>query len=95
MKLSDQQKAKMSEYGIPSYMHGALTRYYENGLGPGNFLTAVINNDLSEAVGRADEANVVALKAYVMWFYNQAPMGSWGSPGAAEKWIENFEKEVA
>ena len=93
MKLSDQQIQKMSEYGVPAHMHGGIIRYYENGIPPGDFLSAVINNDLKEAIGRADDINVDALKAYVMWFYNQAPGGSWGHAGAVDNWLKAFHAE--
>ena len=93
MTLTDKQKAKMWEYGIPEYMHGGIIRYYENGIPPGDFLTAVINNDLKEAIGRADDTSVNALKAYVMWFYNQAPTGSWGHEGAVDEWLKNFHDD--
>jgi len=93
MKLDERQKAKMSECGIPEYMQGGIVRYYENGLQPGHFLSAVIDNDLKEAVSRADDVNVNCLKNYVMWFYNYAPSGSWGSAGAVDRWLENFVKE--
>ncbi len=92
MLLTDRQKAKMYEYGVPEYMHGGIIRYYENGIPPGDFLTAVIDNDLKEAVGRADDVNVNALKAYVMWFFNQAPMGSWGFTDACSEWLTAFHK---
>jgi len=92
MELSAEKKAKMFEYGIPDYMHGGIIRFYENGIPPGDFLTAVIDNDLKEAVNRADSTNVDALKAYVMWFYNQAPGGSWGFAGATEKWVGEFDR---
>ena len=99
MKLSKTQIDKMTEYGIPQHMQGGIIRYYERGLSPGHFLTAVIQNNLSEAVGRADEENVQLLKAYVMWFYNQAPTGSWGSVDNYIRWIEQDfnvpEEEVA
>lgn len=94
MNLTDSKKAKMHEYGIPERMHGAIIRYYENGIRPGHFLTAVINNDLKEAVNRADSENSQCLKAYVIWFYNQAPGGSWGHADACEKWVEEFQHEI-
>ena len=93
MQLTDQQKAKMFEHGIPDHMHGAIIRYYENGLEPGHFLTAVINNDLREACARADDFNKHKLFNYVLWFYNHGPSGSWGYPGAAERWIKQFHEE--
>ena len=42
----------------------------------GRFLTAVVENNLKEAVGRADYVNVRALPIYVKYFYNYAP-GQW------------------
>ena len=93
MQLTDKQKLKMDEYGIPEYMQGGIIRYYENGLSPGHFLTAVINNDLKEACARADETNKYCLHKYVMWFYNQAPMGSWGHEDATRNWIKRFHEE--
>jgi hypothetical protein len=94
MKISEKGIAKMTEYGIPKRMQGAIIRYYEHGLPPGDFLTAVIENDLAEAVGRADEENVRLLKEYVMWFYNWAPSGSWGSIGNYVRWMkQDFSEE--
>jgi len=92
VKLSDKAKAKMHEYGIPDYMHDVIIRYYERGIPPGHFLTAVIDNDLRGAIERADDTNVMALKAYVMWFYNQAPSGSWGKAGSVARWVKAFEE---
>lgn len=92
MKLSERQNAKMFEHGIPEYMHGAIRRYYENGIPPGDFLTALLNNNLKETYARADDTNVRAIKGYVMWFYNEAPAGSWGYDGAVKSWIERFQE---
>ena len=94
MKLTDEQKAKMLIYGIPEHMQGSIVRYYENGIRPGHFLTAVIDNDLRGAIERADDINVNLLKAYVMWFYNCAPGGSWGHEGAVQSWCNKFEGET-
>ena len=93
MKLTERQIEKMSEHGIPAYMHDGLIFYYENGIPPGSFLTAVINNDLKEACTRADDINRHCLFNYIMWFYNEAPAGSWGYAGAVDKWIESFKDE--
>ena len=95
MKLTEKQKLKMSEYGIPKYMHDSIINYYENGWSPGSFLEAIINNDLREAVGRADDTNIDCLKAYIMWFYNQAPSGTWGYSTAVEDWLKKFHEEAA
>ena len=97
MKLNEEQHAAMVELDIPARMRGAIVRYYERGLPPGHFLTAVISNDLKEAVNRADNEDVALLKNYVLWFYNYAPVGSWGSAENMQTWLESFdtEEEVA
>ena len=52
----------------------------------------MIANDLKEAVGRADHINKEHLPEIVVWFYNEAPAGSWGSHEAYNEWI-NPSKE--
>ena len=44
------------------------------GIGPGggSFVQAVVDNNLSEAFGRADSINYDALKFYVMLIYNSS-----------------------
>ena len=42
---------------IPGYMRGGFLRWILYGIAPGHFLSAVIRNDLSAAVARADDAN--------------------------------------
>jgi hypothetical protein len=41
----------------------------------GSFLQAVVKNDLTEAVHRADEHNKIGLWLYVAFLYNVAPAG--------------------
>ena len=78
---------------IPDRMMGGLTRYIEDGIPPGDFLTAVISNDLSEAVGRADEENLRNLPAYIGYLYNKAPSGCWGSMTKMHDWMEKKYEE--
>lgn len=72
---------------IPEHMQAALRRYVLEGLKPGHFLTAVICNDLRNAVGHADETNLPLLKVYVQWFYNIAPGPCWGSLDRMNEWM--------
>lgn len=74
-------------FTIPIYMLEAIKRYIEYGKKPGDFLTALISNDLKEAVGRADDHNVLNLKAFVAYFYNHAPSECWGSKEKMINWI--------
>lgn len=72
-------------------MMGAIRRYIDHGINPGHFLSAVIDNDLKEAVGRADDENLENLPAFVSYFYNEAPSPCWGSPQNRKEWIAGHE----
>lgn len=74
-------------FHIPRYMMGGIKRYVEKGIPPGHFLTAVICNDLQEAVGRADDYNLKNLPAYAVYFYNRVPSKCWGSREKMEAWM--------
>ena len=76
---------------IPPRMMPAIERYVNQGIQPGDFLTAVICNDLVLAVGRADEENMANLPAYVRYFYNETPGTCWGSKEKMAAWVRKFE----
>ena len=71
---------------IPERMLGAIQRYIEQGIEPGHFLCAVIDNDLFEAVGRADDENMANLPAVVAYFYNEVSSLCWGSREKRQAW---------
>ena len=77
-----------NEFYIPERMMGGIRRYIEHGIKPGEFLTAVICNNLSDAVGKADEENMRNLPAYAAYFYNYADLRCWKSRENMEAWIE-------
>lgn len=54
----------------------------------GGFFTAIINNDLVEAFGRADNNNARLMNVYANWLYNVAPSDSWGSEEVVKEWSE-------
>lgn len=64
---------------IPEHMMGSLERWIKFGIKPGDFLTAVLENDLKNAVGYADDENLKNLPAYIGYLYNEAPGDCWGS----------------
>lgn len=77
---------------IPERMMDGIARYIEHGIPPGDFLTAVVSNDLMEACGRADDENIANLPAYAAYFYNEAPSACHGSPEKVKDWItKHFE----
>lgn len=80
------------QFTIPEHMLGGLCRYIEEGVSTGGFLRAVLENNLSEAVGRADEENLANLPAFVGYLYNEAPKDCWGSPEKVDKWLKDKQE---
>lgn len=73
---------------IPARMQEAIKNYVIDRIQPGQFLRAVICNDLRGAVNYADEENLPLLKLYVQWFYNRAPAPCSGSYDAMQAWLK-------
>jgi hypothetical protein len=73
---------------INDYTGSAIDRYINDHLPPGGFLSAVICNDLKEAVSHADDFNMRNIPAIVAYFYNNAPGNCWGSKERMEAWLE-------
>jgi hypothetical protein len=73
--------------GVPIHDHDSLIEYIVIGQPLGDFLEAVVENNLTEAIGRADETNRGKLFQICEWLYNNMPMSAWGSPAKYEAWI--------
>ena len=82
-------------FTIRDDMLAALRRYVDHGVPVGDFLRNVICNDLKNAVGHADDDNLRNLPAFVGWFYNECPMGCWGSEQAYLTWIDDHAAKRA
>ena len=80
---------KFRDFEIPDYMANGIELYINHGVEPGDFLSAVICNDLQSAVGKVDGTNIKNLPAYVGYFYNEAPGGCWGSVSRMVEWIKH------
>ncbi len=78
---------------VPAPVEASLRRYVEQGAPTGGFLEAVIDNDLKEACGRADEQNLAALPAIVAYLVNECPAYCWGFKGAFARWLEVKQRE--
>lgn len=76
---------------IPPHMMERLRAYTECHQPVGDFLQAVICNDLSGAFARADDTNIEIIGVYVAWFYNEAPGSCHGSRDMYRAWIANWE----
>ena len=75
-----------TDYSLAKNLDG-LKRYVEHRIPTGGFLRAVLENDLKEAVARADDENQHVIPIYVCWLYNEAPSTCWGSPEAVKAWL--------
>lgn len=80
--------AQALKRGIPDYMINALVDYVVFGVAPGNFLGALLSNDLMETYRRADDTNIDRIRNYVMFLYNDAPAACSGSHQRFGEWIQ-------
>ncbi len=74
-------------YDIPEHTKGELIRYIDDHLPPGHFLTAVLGNQLFEAMWQADALNRAALRDICKFIYNQAPADCWGDLKTVKEWV--------
>lgn len=79
---------KFRKFYIPDRMMDGIIRYIDDRKPPGDFLTAVICNDLKEAVARADDENLKNLPAFTGYFYNEAPAACQGSKKKMQAWLK-------
>ena len=76
---------------LPLATQEGLQNYVEHHYPVGHFLTAVLSNDLREAVNRADNDNLVALTEIVKWLFWNVPSVCWGSPENVRAWLARRE----
>jgi hypothetical protein len=81
-------KTRSPEYlSIPDVIE-TLDAYALDGRPPGDFLIAVLSNDLKEAFGRADTNNAENMHAVLRYCYNHIPAACWGSPEKVKAWLD-------
>ena len=66
----------------------SLFRYVEERSRPGQFLHAVLCNQLREAVIHADEASRAVLRELVLFIYNYVPSPCHGSDQLVQLWLK-------
>jgi len=74
---------------IPQDTKDQIDEYTQRKIPVGSFLYAVLSNNLFEAIAKADEHNLLALRDIAMYIYNEIPSVCWGSPKIVEKWINS------
>lgn len=79
----------MKKYDIKESTLNALYRYVEDKTPTGDFLHAVLTNNLCVAIGRADPENMVALKEIMKFCHNEIRMDCYGSPKVVKDWLSS------
>lgn len=72
---------------IPQNIKESLDRYAADKIPTGDFLYAVLTNNLMEAIGRADDYNLPCLPAICSYIYNHMPMSCHGSQKKVNAWL--------
>lgn len=80
---------------VPEHLRGGVERYVREGIQPGHFLCAVIDNDLFEAVRRGGPESLAGLKSLVSWFDMFAPAPCYGSLEKRLDWQKRRSADVA
>lgn len=81
----DDMKPRLTRM-VPFHLQDGLIHHCLHGRMTGSFLTAVMENDLLEAVCRGDQESIAGLKDIVQFLYNYSPPGCWGSPAKVKEW---------
>ena len=75
----------LNEYGIPYYTMESIDKYVNCGV-CGDFVRAVMENNLMEALGRADSENRAAIFEICLYVHNRIPDMCHGSAEKVKAW---------
>ncbi len=75
---------------MPERIVELLKGYVNQRLHPGQFLAAVLENNLQESISRADDECLLNLPVIVIYIYNNVPGSCWGSPEKVKAWLEGI-----
>jgi hypothetical protein len=73
---------------IPPLIKEAIDKHVREGKPCGHFVTAVLENNLVEAIVHADETNLDNIYDIVRYCYNHIPSPCWGSVEKVQAWRE-------
>lgn len=83
--LTERQLIRTALGRIPKHMVGGVLRWVEFGIDPGDFMRAVLTNDLYAAAGRADDQNARCLYDWVRLMH-VLPSGCFGNEENYKAW---------
>lgn len=79
--------AAMADAKVPRHLREGLTRYFAHHVKAGDFLMAVLENDLTRAVFRADDESLAGLLHLMRFLHNDTPFDAWGSRERVTQWL--------
>lgn len=82
---------RLASYRIPPSLRDGLREYLAARRPTGSFLRACLENDLTNAINRADARSQVYLLEIVMFLQNVACSQAWGSASAVRAWLDATE----
>jgi hypothetical protein len=77
---------------IPDWVKDSLSRYVDHRIETGSFLRAVLENDLFEAINRADKDSLMALPRIVNYIHNNIRSDCYGSEALVNLWLHGVHK---
>lgn len=77
----------------PSHIAESIEAYVMDGREPGGFVRACLENNLENAVTRADEVNLWTIPHIVAYLRGRVPSIAWGSRQQVERWLERKARE--
>ena len=78
---------------VPPRIREGIDNFVWFGKPTGGFLRAVLTNDLMEAIGRADEESLAAIRPICQYVYNAVPSVCHGSPEAVNRQLFTHGEE--
>lgn len=78
---------------IPPRTLETINDYIEKGWEPGDFVRAVLENNLARSFACADIHNRAAMFDIVKHVWNTIPANAWGSPQRVEAWIKSIKEQ--
>ena len=83
---------RLADCEVPGGLRDGLIHYVAERRPVGHFLTAVLENNLREAMARADSDSRAKLYQIVFFLYNYTPAPCWGSVQNVNEWLSETEK---
>lgn len=81
-------KSALDSPQLHEKFRGGMSRYFNGGIVPGSFLTAVLKNDLRAALMYADDESIEMLPSLVRWlFFDLRQPDMWGSDGKVKRHV--------